>query len=448
VQGSDGTFERQRLRAVRAIAAVMAAAALLLVAACSGGVFGVAAKPTPSPLAQLTITPATGSTQVKPAAGITVTAAHGRVTNVSVQTSGTPVTGTLSADGTVWRSNWTLGAAQRFLVTATAVNVAGKATTATSSFSTLEPSSTFQTQIFEGSGQTYGVGMPVILTFSQPITNKAAVEHALVLRTSKQVTGAWWWVNDQTLDFRPQHYWPTHTAVSFVGHLDGVEGSPGVYGTADLTQNFNIGYSLIVHVNTSSHEMKVYKNGIHLYTWPISSGQPGDDTPNGEFLTIDKGNPVQMKPADIAPGAPGYYNVEVYWSVRFTWSGDYIHSAPWSVANQGNSNVSHGCVNLGPSYAPIYYNMEYPGDPVIVSGSPVHGAFGDGWTDYFLSWRQLLSRSATHDAVVVGPTGSSFVSPASLQAPAAVPSSPAPTSPAPTSPAPTSPAATPSGPAA
>ena len=435
MQGSDGTFERQRRRrAVRAIAAVTAAAALLLVAACSGGgVLGVAkAKPTRSPLAQLTITPATGSTGVKPGAGITVTAAHGKVTDVSVHTSGTQVTGTLSADGTVWRSNWTLGTAQSFVVTATGVNAAGKATTATSSFRTLKPSSTFQTQIFEGSGQTYGVGMPVILTFSRPITNKATVERALQLRTSKQVTGAWWWVNDETLDFRPQHYWPTYTAVSFVGHLDGLEGSPGVYGTADLTQSFSIGYSLVVHVSTANHEMKVYKNGRHIYTWPISTGQPGDDTPNGAFLTIDKGNPVHMKPADIAPGAPGYYDVEVNWSVRFTWSGDYIHSAPWSVANQGNSNVSHGCVNLGPSYAPIYYNMEYPGDPVIVSGSPVHGTFGDGWTDYFLSWSQVLSRSATHDAMVAGPTGSSLVSPASLQAPAAAPSSPAPSSPAPT----------------
>ena len=109
-----------------------------------------------------------------------------------------------------------------------------------------------------------------------------------------------------------------------------------------------------------------------------------------------------MRPADIKPGAPGYYDVQVYWSVRFTWSGDYIHSAPWSVGSQGNSNVSHGCVNLGPSYAPIYYNMEKPGDPVIVTGSPANGAWDDGWTDWFLSWPQVLSRSATHDAVVAG----------------------------------------------
>ncbi len=413
---------------VRSAAAAGAAAAVLVVTACSGGgVLGLA-KAAPPPAAQLTITPANGSTNVNPAGGITVTAAHGKVTGVSVRTSGTQVTGSLSGGGTVWRSKWTLGTAQLFVLTATAINTAGKTTTTTSSFRTLTPRSTFQTQIFEGSDQTYGVGMPIKLTFSQPITNKASVERALEVRTSKKVVGAFWWDGPETLDFRPKAYWPTGTAITLIGHLDGLEGAPGVYGTSDLTQHFVIGDSLIARVSTSSHEMRVYQNGKHIYTWPISSGQPGDDTPNGTFLTIDKGNPVEMKPADIAPGAPGYYDVQVYYSVRFTWSGDYIHSAPWSVANQGNSNVSHGCVNLGPDYAPIYYNMEVPGDPVIVTGSPVHGAWDDGWTDWYLTWPQVLDRSGTHDAVVTGPAGSSFVSPASLNAPAVAPTSPAPSS--------------------
>ena len=129
----------------------------------------------------------------------------------------------------------------------------------------------------------------------------------------------------------------------------------------------------------------------------------------------------------------------MYWSVRFTWSGDYIHSAPWSVGDQGNSNVSHGCVNLGPSYAPIYYQMEVPGDPVVVTGSPLNGAFDDGWTDWFLSWSQVLHCSALHQAVVAGPNGSSLVS-RSVTRSAGRSSSPAPSSPAPSSPEPSSPA--------
>lgn len=424
---------RRAATTTRLAAAAVIGTALLLAAACSGSGPVTAAKPKPtpkpSPVTRVIITPVNGSTGVKPSKGIVVTAVHGKLTNVSVRTTGTQVTGTYRQGGTVWRSKWTLGTSQRFLVTATAQGPDGKTVIATSRFHTLSPKASFQTQIFEGSSQTYGVGMPIKLTFSEPITDKAAVEKALTLRTSKPVVGAWWWDGDQVLDFRPKRFWPIHTTVWFTGHLDGVEGAPGMYGIANLIQKFHVGDSLVAHVSTSLHRMKLFRNGKHIYTWPISSGKPGDDTPNGIFLTIDKGNPVEMKPADIKPGQPGYYDVKVAWSVRFTWSGDYIHSAPWSVAEQGNTNVSHGCVNLGPSYAPIYYKMAVPGDPVFVSGSPVHGKWDDGWTDWFLSWHQVLSYSATGKAVKAGPSGSRFVDPASLSAASASPS-PAPPMPA------------------
>jgi hypothetical protein len=92
------------------------------------------------------------------------------------------------------------------------------------------------------------------------------------------------------------------------------------------------------------------------------------------------------------------------------------------VGEQGSTNVSHGCVNLPPDAAEEYYNMEVPGDPVIVTGSPLQGTYDDGWTEWFLSWNQLLQGSATGDAVQAGPNGSQFVSPASLNSPSPTPS--------------------------
>ena len=91
------------------------------------------------------------------------------------------------------------------------------------SFRTLIPRATFQTQIFEGYQQTYGVGMPIILTFSHPVTCKAAVERSLQLWTSKPVYGAWYWDTSTSLVFRPRTYWPQHTQVRFAAHLAGVE---------------------------------------------------------------------------------------------------------------------------------------------------------------------------------------------------------------------------------
>jgi lipoprotein-anchoring transpeptidase ErfK/SrfK len=313
----------------------------------------------------------------------------------------------------VWHSTWALSPSASYTVTTTSSNVAGTTATTRSSFHTLTPAQTQQTMIFEGANQTYGVGMPIILKFATPVTNKAAVESALQVQSSKPVVGAWYWDGDQTLYFRPQTYWPAGTQVSFTGHLAGVESSPGVYGMADLTQTFAIGTSLIVIASTKTHYMQVYYGGKLYGDWPISSGRPGMDTVDGTYLTIEKGNPVLMK-------GPGY-SIEVPWSVRFTWSGDYLHDAYWSVGEQGFTNVSHGCVNMPPADAELYYQMAVPGDPVTITGSPRAGEWDNGWTEWFLTWNKYLKGSALHMAVQAGPSGSTFVDPASLPVPATAP---------------------------
>jgi lipoprotein-anchoring transpeptidase ErfK/SrfK len=408
-------------RPVRRYAATAAAAAIgLSVAACSGP----SAQVSPSASAtahatpratELKITPANGSGGVSPSQGITVTATEGRVTNVTVTASGDPVAGTVTEAGRTWHwhSTWALGTSQTYSVTATGTNASGQQVTATSTFRTLTPSQTFQTEIYEGADQTYGVGMPIMLTFSQPITNRAAVERSLELTTSRPVIGAWYWDGDQQVDFRPRDYWPANTTVSFDGHLNGVEGASGVYGTADLTQTFNIGDSIIAVASTTTHFTQIYINGTRTYTWPISTGRSSLPTPDGTYLSVQKNNPVRMIGGG-PPGSPGYYNELVYYAVRFTFSGDYYHSAPWSVVDQGTTNVSHGCVNLPPDDAANYYNLSVPGDPITVTASTAAGKWDDGWTEWFLSFAEYLRGSALGEAVEAGPQGSQFVSPSSL----------------------------------
>ncbi|MFC0436693.1 Ig-like domain-containing protein [Kutzneria buriramensis] len=403
--------------------AIVMAASGLLVAACSPGGGGVGSALTttttpPPPPAKAAIAPAAGGQNVATDSPITVTASGGTITDVEI-TGGGKVSGSLSPDKKTWTSTGTLNVSATYTVNATVVNSAGKSSTATSSFTTLTPTSVEHTHIFEAENTAYGVGMPIMLTFDKPVANKAAVEQALSLTTSQPVVGAWAWADDTHVDFRPRDYWPANTTVSFAGHLNGVQVSPGVYGAADLTQTFSIGDSIVVVAGAASHHMQVYKNGALQYDWPISTGKPGHDTPNGTYLTIEKGNPVEMKPADIAPGGPGYYDLKVPWSVRFTWSGDYLHDAYWSVGDQGNSDVSHGCVNMPPEAAQAYYEEELPGDPVTINGSPLAGTRGDGWTDWFDSWQDLLGKSATHMALQAGPSGSTFVAPASVAASAA-----------------------------
>jgi len=365
--------------------------------------------------AELKITPANGSHDVNPSGGISVTATKGKVTSVTVRTSGDPVSGHLGDGDKTWHSNQTLNTSQTYTVTATGTGTGGSKITTTSTFRTLSPAQTFSTEIYEGSGQTYGVGMPIMLIFSQAITNRAAVERSLELTTSKPVIGAWYWDGDEHLYFRPRDYWPADTSVSFDGHLNGVEGAKGVYATADLTQSFEIGRSLIAVASTTTHYTQIYLNGKRIYQWPISTGRPSLPTPDGTYVSVEKNNPVRMIGGG-KPGSAGYYDELVNYAVRFTFSGDYYHSAPWSVVDQGTTNVSHGCVNLPPPDAVTYYNLSIPGDPITVTNSTAAGKWDDGWTEWFLPWSQYLHGSALGEVVEAGPQGSTFVSPSSLPA--------------------------------
>ena len=52
-----------------------------------------------------------------------------------------------------------------------------------------------------------------------------------------------------------------------------------------------------------------------------------------------------------------------------------MHAAPWSVAQQGHSNVSHGCINMSTDRAAWFFHFSQPGDIVEIKnsdGGPLH----------------------------------------------------------------------------
>jgi lipoprotein-anchoring transpeptidase ErfK/SrfK len=363
----------------------------------------------------LTISPANGSQGVLPGSTIIVSARHGKLRHVTVATAAGLVSGYLAPNGT-WHSAGRLTTGTNYTVTASAIGIDQKKVTTSSVFQTLTPHHIFRATIStlgtdpnisaQIAGSQFGVGIPITIMFSRAVSNRAAVERAIQVRTSKPVVGAWYWQDAKTVIFRPRQYWPQYTTVQVDGNFDGVQAAPGVYGDRDVHQSFSIGPSLIVVASTRSHYMNVYYKHRLFGRWAISTGRPGDDTPDGTYVTTFKNNPQLM----TGPG----YSLEVPWSVDVTYSGTFIHDAYWSVGVQGSANVSHGCINTSPAHAETYYKMEEPGDPATVIGSPRAGTPGNGWTEWFVSWQRWLRGSATGDAVVAGPTGSSLVSPASL----------------------------------
>lgn len=408
---TGGAGERSR----RAGAALLGAA----VAVSGAGLAGCTsdAKTVPGGAA-LDITPARGAGEQRPDAPVAVQAERGTIADVTVvsEAGKEAVEGSLNEGRTQWRSRWTLTPGTAYTVHATAIGLDGRTSTVSTRFTTAEADKPLATEIEAPfKKETVGIGMPIVLRFDREITDKAAVERALEVRSSKPVEGAWHWFDDDysgpAVVFRTKKYWPAHTDVELRAHLSGVQGAKGVYGTEDKTVKFRIGDAHISTAGEDSHQMTVRKNGKVVRKIPVSMGKGGVrkyTTTNGIHLTMDKGNPVTMTSSweGCGPGCPGYYSLSVAHAVRISSSGEYVHAAPWSVGSQGNSNVSHGCINASPSHAKWFYNFSYRGDPYVVTGSDRELEPDNGWGYWQMSWQEWLKGSALKQGYRIGPQGS------------------------------------------
>jgi hypothetical protein len=152
----------------------------------------------------------------RPDLGVSVSVSGGTLSGVAVTSgSGKVIPGGLGA-GATWHTTWALEPSQAYHVAVTAVNGLGRRTVAAVFFRAMTPRRTFSASTTIGTHQTFGVGMPIMVTFSHPITDRGAVERALEIRSSKPVIGAWYWMSSTQVWFRTRNYWPTHTRVWLV----------------------------------------------------------------------------------------------------------------------------------------------------------------------------------------------------------------------------------------
>ncbi|HEU5161122.1 MAG TPA: Ig-like domain-containing protein [Streptosporangiaceae bacterium] len=364
---------------------------------------GEAAEAREAAAATVTITPADGAKKVRPDRGVVIKAAGGRLDAVSVMAGSKQVAGAYNPARTEWRSTWALKPSTSYAVTATATNAEGRATQAGSRFKTLKPGQTISASldwILEGNqGKQYGVGMPIILNFDQPVRNKSRVEKALEVRAAKPVEGAWRWIGDQQVVYRTKTYWPAHQKVTLVAHLAGVRAAKGVYGTKNLTRSFQIGESRISKVNLKTHKMTVRIDGKKKRTVPVSGGNATTmeyTTTSGTHLTMEKGNPTRMVSPGRKPGDPGYYDELIYYAVRISNSGEYLHQTLGETYCLGRANCSHGCVRQPAKDAVWFYKNVQPGDVVDITGTKRDLAWNNGWSFWELSWKKWKKGSALH----------------------------------------------------
>jgi len=341
----------------------------------AGGGGGEQSSPT-APAATLAVVPAANAAAVAPADPVKVTATGGTLTSVSVAGSGGAVKGALNPDKTVWTSTDKLGFGARYTVSAVATNADGQKTTTTSAFTTARATRTVFPAVSPLNGMTVGVGMPIRVYFENPVTDRKAALARMKVTTSVPTVGAWRWFSATEVHWRPKTYWKSGTKVALDTDLRGVSLGAGTYGSvnADRHVAFTIGASHVSIADAKTHRMKVWINGKLTKDFPASLGKevPGRFTHNGVHVVTDKKASMTMDSTTFGLALDaGGYKVPVKFATRISNGGEFVHSAPWSVAQQGKENVSHGCVNLAPANAQWFYGISRPGDVVQVTGTPV-----------------------------------------------------------------------------
>lgn len=327
----------------------------------------------------------------------------GRITDVTaLDATGRHVAGELSADGIRWHSTSPLAASAHYTVRVSTEDEDGAPGRRVLAFDTGKPTTKKRLKVtFGPKAGKYGVGQPITAELNKPVKDKAqraVVERALKVDSMPATEGAWYWVDDKELHYRPKEYWPAHATIQVRSNLDGVKISDRLWGGRTKPLKLTTGDRIIAVTDASAHSMKVYKNGEVINELPVTTGKPGFETRNGVKVVLGKEYFVRMRGTSIgiAEGSSESYDLPVYYATRVTWSGEYVHAAPWSVGSQGYENVSHGCTGMSTGDAEWFFDTVHEGDVVKVVNSygDTMETFGNGFGDWNLKWKKWRTGSA------------------------------------------------------
>ena len=367
------------------------------------------APPPPSP-ASLAILPRPSAKDVNPAGPVLVTASGGAITGVTMTNdAGKTIDGVLTPDGLAWKPLSQLGYGRTYSLAVDARGTTGIPSHQESSFTTVDPSN--QTQLYLETtaggllqeGATYGVGTVVVAHFDEAIQDKANAERHLTVTTNPPVQGAWYWTSDTTAHWRPQNYYAPGTTVKVSANIYGMAMGDGLYGAEDEAVSFKIGNAHVAIADDTTKLVSVFDNGKLVRTMPTSMGMGGTETigdtvlsfwtPPGVYTVMDKANPVIMDSSTF--GLPTNsrlgYRESISYATRISTDGIYLHQLNSTVWAQGNTDTSHGCLNLNGDNAAWFFGFAVPGDVVEVrntGGKPLQIWQTGDWTVPWAQWRE------------------------------------------------------------
>ncbi|WP_028645764.1 L,D-transpeptidase [Nocardioides sp. URHA0020] len=392
----------------RAATAALILAALALTACDSKDVPGVSSvsgdssdSPSPSASAvvpvRLVANVQRGATDVPVDTALTLTARSGTIRSVEATSASGSVAGKVAADGSGWKATGRLEPGASYVVRTTAVRDDGKQVVRTLRFATQALSLEQQTyaSVAPLADETVGVGMPVIVTFDVPVTDRAAFEKHMTVTAQPAQRGAWHWLSDTEAHWRPKHYWRAGTDVHVDVDVNSVSAGNGIYGQESRELDFHVGARHVYKVSAKTHQMKVLSNGKLIKTIPITTGKPGFTTRSGVKVIIEKFSTKRMNSETVGiTGSEAYDLDDVKWAMRLTYSGEFIHGAPWSVGQQGYANVSHGCTGMSDANAKWLFDMSRRGDVVEYTGTDRPMTFSNGYGDWNESFSKFQQGSA------------------------------------------------------
>ncbi|MFF3568742.1 L,D-transpeptidase [Nocardia jiangxiensis] len=337
---------------------------------------------------------------INPSVPITVSASGGRLTSVTATTpDGKPLAGTLSPDGLTWTNTDSLAFSSAYAITADAVNSAGAHTKQNFTVNTISTDnvSTAYANVVPApdvvADTGIGVGQPMVFQFTKPVTNKAEVQKHLHISVTPAQPGAWYWVDDKDVHYRGPNYWLPGTKIHIEADVVGLDLGNGVLGAENNSADYTVHDSWVAKADGSTDQLTIFQNGKQVNQMPMSLGSPGFPSHEGPHVISDKQPSIVMDSCTYGTcaGQPGYYKETVALDERISNDGEFVHSAPWSVGQQGSSNVSHGCVNLSPDNAQWFYDRFGIGDVVEITHSggatlPVWDTYGD-WEVPWQTWQ-------------------------------------------------------------
>ncbi|CAN5549623.1 Ig-like domain-containing protein [soil metagenome] len=328
---------------------------------------------------------------------VTVTAEDGVLGAVTMTAKdGTVIPGQLSRDGLEWSTSEPLGYNKRYTLNAQSLGLGG-VTSRQMTFETHSPENLTMPYVLPNDGETVGIAQPIAVRFDENVPNRIAAERAIKVTANPPVEGAFYWLSNREVRWRPEHYWKPGTTVDVAVNTYGVDLGDGLFGQENLTTHFTIGDEVIATADDNTKTLTVRVNGEVVKTMPISMGKNSTPTDNGSYIIGDRFSHLVMDSSTygVPSNSPNGYRTEVDYATQMSYSGIYVHAAPWSVGSQGYSNVSHGCLNVSTGNAQWFYNNTKRGDVVEVIntvGSTLPGT--DGLGDWNIPWDQWRAGNA------------------------------------------------------